>query len=185
MTRVIAGTARGRRLAVPPGAGTRPTSDRVREAMFSALTAALGGFAGMRVLDLYAGTGALGLEALSRGAEHCLLVESDPRAARIIRANVEQVGLPGAVVLTTTVERVLSQPPERPYDLVLADPPYAVGGAELSSVLAALTGGWLVANAVVVIERDRRSPPPTWPAGMTADRDRQYGDTRLWYGRAD
>lgn len=183
MTRIIAGSARGRRLTVPPGNSTRPTSDRVREALFSALTAELGGFEGIRVLDLYAGSGALGLEALSRGAGHARLIESDPRAVGVIRENVEQLALPGAVVVQATVERELSAPPDTRYDLVLADPPYALDAAELTAVLTALTRGWLAADAVVVIERDRRGPV-AWPDGLIASRERRYGETMLWYGRS-
>lgn len=185
MTRIVAGRAGGRRLAVPPGNRTRPTSDRVREALFSALEATYGGgLDGLRVLDLYAGSGALGLEALSRGAEHCLLVESDPRAAGVIRANIRQLGLPGAAVVAAPVEKVLAGPPDAPYDLVLADPPYAMVGTDLLRVLEALTRGWLTPDAIVVVERDRRSPPVTWPDGIDAGRDRRYGETMLWYGHA-
>ncbi|TDD95605.1 16S rRNA (guanine(966)-N(2))-methyltransferase RsmD [Jiangella asiatica] len=185
MTRIVAGLAGGRRLAVPPGNRTRPTSDRVREALFSALEAGYGGsLRGLRVLDLYAGSGALGLEALSRGAEHCLLVESDPRVAAVIRTNVREVGLPGAVVAAAPVEKVLSEPPDTPYELVMVDPPYAMVGTELFGVLQALTRGWLAPDATVVVERDRRSPPVTWPDGIDAGRDRRYGETMLWYGLA-
>lgn len=188
MTRIVAGAAGGRRLSVPPGNRTRPTSDRVREALFSSLTATFGGgpggLGGLRVLDLYAGSGALGLEALSRGAEHCLLVESDARAAAVIRANVKAVGLPGAVVVASPVERVLTAPPDAPYDVVLADPPYAMIDAELSGVLVSLAAGWLAPDAVVVVERDRRSAPVTWPDDIAPGRERRYGETVLWYGRA-
>ncbi|SDS63729.1 16S rRNA (guanine(966)-N(2))-methyltransferase RsmD [Jiangella sp. DSM 45060] len=185
MTRIVAGAAGGRRLSVPPGNRTRPTSDRVREALFSSLAATFGGgLGGLRVLDLYAGSGALGLEALSRGAEHCLLVESDARAAAVIRANVKAVGLPGAVVVAATAERTLATPPDAPYDIVLADPPYAMVDAELSGVLVSLTAGWLSPDAVVVVERDRRSAPLTWPDDIEPGRERRYGETVLWYGRA-
>ncbi|WP_116948192.1 16S rRNA (guanine(966)-N(2))-methyltransferase RsmD [Jiangella endophytica] len=184
MTRIVAGTAGGRRLSVPPGNRTRPTSDRVREALFASLESALGGLTGLRVLDLYAGSGALGLEALSRGAEHCLMVESDARAAAVIRANVKAVGLPGAVVAASAVERVLATPPDAPYDVVLADPPYAMVDAELSGVLVFLTAGWLAPEALVVVERDRRSAPVTWPDDIVGGRERRYGETVLWYGHA-
>src|SRR6201986_3751625 len=107
MTRVIAGQARGRRLQVPAGRTTRPTGDRVREAMFAAAGSILGSFAGTRVLDLYAGSGAAGLEALSRGAAHALLVESDARAAQLTRANIAAVGLDGAELVRDRVERLL------------------------------------------------------------------------------
>ncbi|PSL05898.1 16S rRNA (guanine966-N2)-methyltransferase [Haloactinopolyspora alba] len=182
MTRIVAGAARGRRLAVPPGHRTRPTSDRVREALFSALSSASGGLDGSRVLDLYAGSGALGLEALSRGAAHVRLVESDARAARVISANVERLGLPGAEVVHAKTERALATPPGRPYDVVLADPPYTLGEPELRTMLTALVNGWLAPGAIVVVERDRRSPRPQWPDGLIGDRERRYGETTLWYG---
>src|SRR6476469_10915414 len=124
VTRIIAGRAGGRRIAVPP-AGTRPTSDRVREALFSALTADPG-LDGAAVLDLCAGSGALGLEALSRGAAHALFVESDRRAAAVLRRNVAGLGLPGCVVRAAPAAAVLAAPADRSYDVVLVDPPYAV-----------------------------------------------------------
>ena len=114
MTRVIAGIAGGRRLAVPGGTTTRPTSDRAREGLFASLLSELGRFDGVRVLDLYAGSGAIGLEALSRGAESVLLVESDARAAAVIKANVKAVDLPGATVAVDRVERLLTRPPAAP-----------------------------------------------------------------------
>src|ERR1700722_11489626 len=122
MTRVIAGVAGGRRLAVPPGDGTRPTSDRAREGLFASVMSEFGGLDGVQVMDLYAGSGALGLEALSRGAASVLLVEADARAAAVIKANAAVVGLPGATVATDRVERLLSRQPdaESGYDLGLA-----------------------------------------------------------------
>lgn len=125
--RIVAGAARGRRLAVP-AAGTRPTSDRVRESVFAALESAYGSLAGLRVLDLYAGSGAFGLEALSRGAAALTLIERDRRAAAVLRRNVEAVGLPGAAVIVRDVTAVLRTRPAQPYDLVLADPPYDTPG---------------------------------------------------------
>lgn len=188
MTRIVAGAARGRRLRVPPGTTTRPTSDRVREALFSSLESLLDGLDGARVLDLYAGSGALGLEALSRGATHVTFIENDARAVRTIKANVAAVGLPGATVVQGPVERVLAtgdgNADERPYDLVMADPPYALGESELGAVLARLTAGWLAAEAVVVVERDRRGEPVRWPDGLNGLRERAYGETVLWYGRS-
>ena len=185
MTRIIAGRAKGRRLRVPRGSGTRPTSDRVREALFSALDAAVGSWAGLRVADLYAGSGALGLEALSRGAEHVMLVESDPRTASVARENVAAVGLPGATVVTRSVSAVVRDTAAgSPYDVVLLDPPYALAGDDVTAVLDALVArGWLADDAVVVVERDRRSPPLRWPAGLRPDRERRYGETVLHYAR--
>jgi 16S rRNA (guanine966-N2)-methyltransferase len=185
MTRIVAGVARGRQLRVPPGRDTRPTSDRVREALFASLTADLGGFGGLAVADLYAGSGAVGLEALSRGARSVLLVESDRRAAGVIRQNIEAVGLPSAHLVTVRVERVAGAPPEDgPYDVVFLDPPYAVTDAALHDVLADLrTHGWLAPDAVVVVERATRGGDFAWPDGFEGDRTRAYGETALWYGR--
>ncbi|MEU4568433.1 16S rRNA (guanine(966)-N(2))-methyltransferase RsmD [Micromonospora sp. NPDC023956] len=185
MTRIVAGTLGGRRIAAPPGAGTRPTSDRVREALFSAVEASLD-LAGARVADLYAGSGAVGLEAVSRGAGHVLLVESDPRAARVVRENIALLrAAPAARLVTGKVSTVLAAGPGGgPYDLVFADPPYAVSGREVSAVLAALVdGGWLARDALVVVERASRSGPVEWVDGVTAERSRRYGETTLWYGR--
>jgi 16S rRNA (guanine966-N2)-methyltransferase len=187
VTRIIGGDAGGRRLAVPAGRATRPTSDRTREGLFATVLAMLGSLAGAAVLDLYAGSGAVGLEALSRGAADVLLIESDAVAARVIRSNIESVGLPGARCVRDRVDRALRRGPgdSRPRALVFADPPYATGDDELARVLAALAGhGWLASDAVVVVERDARSGPPPWPAGFTHDRSRRYGESMLWYGRA-
>ena len=184
MTRVIAGIAGGRRLAVPPGTTTRPTSDRAREGLFASLLSELGSFDGARVLDLYAGSGAIGLEALSRGAERVLLVESDPRAAAVIKANIAAVAIPGATVATDRVERLLTHPPDNAsrYDLVIADPPYALTDESVTRVLALLPGGWLTDRALVVIERATRSGPLDWPPGYLPSKSRRYGEATFWYG---
>jgi 16S rRNA (guanine966-N2)-methyltransferase len=186
MARVIAGEAGGRRLAVPDGRNTRPTSDRAREGLFATIVSLTGSLAGARVLDLYAGSGAVGLEALSRGAEHVLLVESGPRAARVIRDNIEAIGLAGAEVLTDRTERVLAKNPDSgPYDVVFADPPYALAGDEVSAMLNALVKqGWLAPGALVIVERATRSGPVSWPAGLEPDRARRYGEATFWYARA-
>ena len=171
---------------MPPGRSTRPTSDRTREGLFAAVTASRGGLDGARVLDLYAGSGAVGLESLSRGAADVLMVESDPRAARVIRENITALGLPGARLVTDRAERALARGPGgTTRDFVFADPPYAVSNLDLERVLAALvTGGWLAAGALVVVERSARSDPPNWPAGYLGDRCRRYGEAVLWYGHA-
>ena len=187
MARVIAGEAGGRRLAVPDGRGTRPTSDRAREGLFATIVSLTGSLDGARVLDLYAGSGAVGLEALSRGAEHVLLVESGPRAARVIRDNIEAIGLAGAEVLTDRVERVLARGPAatEKYDVVFADPPYALAGDEVSAMLLTLSDhGWLAPGALVIVERATRSGPVSWPAGLRPDRARRYGEATFWYARA-
>ncbi|MEV0536243.1 16S rRNA (guanine(966)-N(2))-methyltransferase RsmD [Kitasatospora sp. NPDC050463] len=186
MTRVIAGAAGGRRLAVPPGRGTRPTSDKAREAMFSTLEALRGTLHGARMLDLFGGSGAVGLEALSRGAEHVLLVEADGQAARVIRENVRTVALPGAVVAASRAEKVIAgPPPETPYDLVFLDPPYVVTDDEVREMLITLlAGGWLAADALVTVERSTRGGEFGWPEGFDVLRSRRYGEGTLWYGRA-
>jgi 16S rRNA (guanine966-N2)-methyltransferase len=187
MTRVIAGTAGGRRLAVPPGTGTRPTSDRAREGLFSTWQSLLGGpLDGERVLDLYAGSGAVGLEALSRGASHTLLVEADTRAAKIVRENVKNLGLPGAEVRAGKAEQVLkTAPPAEPFDLVFLDPPYAVTDNDLREILLTLrTEGWLAEEALVTVERSTRGGEFRWPDGFEALRSRRYGEGTFWYGRA-
>ncbi len=181
----MAGRFGGRRLNAPSGRDTRPTSDRVREALFSALEA-MTELAGARVLDLFAGSGAVGLEALSRGASHVLLVESDAKAVRVIRENIAVLGAAAARVAAGRAGTVLAAgPADGAYDIVFADPPYALSEAELTGVLAALAGhGWLADDAVLVVERSSRSPEPTWVQGVTGERSRRYGETALWYGRA-
>jgi 16S rRNA (guanine966-N2)-methyltransferase len=186
VARVIAGEAGGRRLAVPGGRDTRPTSDRAREGLFATVSSIVGSLAGVRVLDLYAGSGAVGLEALSRGAGHVLLVESSARAVRVIEANIASIGLPGAVVVAERVERVLARGPSEAggrYDIVFADPPYALPGGDVSRMLSALSDrGWLVPGALVIVERATRSGPVRWPEGFLPDRARRYGEATFWYG---
>ncbi|GGQ03271.1 DNA methylase [Streptosporangium pseudovulgare] len=170
---------------MPPGRGTRPTSDRAREGIFSTVGSLLGPLDGARVLDLYAGSGAVGLEALSRGAAHALLVESDARAARTIRANIASLGLPGAELAADRVERVLARGAAEPYDLVFADPPYAVADTEVRAVLEQLRDqGWLAGDALVAVERESRGGALPWPSGYEEERVRRYGEASVWYGRA-
>jgi 16S rRNA (guanine966-N2)-methyltransferase len=187
VARVIAGEAGGRRLAVPDGRETRPTSDRAREGLFATVTSILGPLTGTRVLDLYAGSGAVGLEALSRGASRVLLVESGARASAVIRQNIEALGLPGATLIADRVERVLAhEPPEdERYDVAFADPPYAMADTEISRVLSLLADeGWLARDALVIVERATRSGPVRWPDGFVPDRARKYGEATFWYGLA-
>ncbi len=179
MTRIVGGPHGGRRLRVPPGSATRPTADRTREALFSSLQS-LTELVGARFLDLYAGSGAVGLEALSRGAARATLVESDPRAVAVLRANAAALALPAEVV-PLPVERFLAglPPPGDPlYDVVVLDPPYSV---DVDPVLLRLLP-WVAAGGVVAVERSARTPPPTWPDGLSPERTRRYGDTALWYG---
>lgn len=182
VTRIVAGSLGGRRIAVPPR-GTRPTSERVREAMFSAIEARID-LDGTRVLDCYAGSGALGIEALSRGAGHALFVEADRRAAAVLAGNLTSLGLSGGQVRTASAESVAALAAPAGYDLVLADPPYALPDESLTGVLASLAGnGWLAAGALLVVERPSRSPEPVWPVGVEPITTRRYGDTVVCYGR--
>ncbi|MEO7447692.1 MAG: 16S rRNA (guanine(966)-N(2))-methyltransferase RsmD [Humibacillus sp.] len=183
MTRIISGTAGGRRLRTPVGAATRPTSDRVREALFSRLEHR-GLLDGTRVLDLYAGSGALGLEAASRGAAQVLLVESHRAAVTVIRANIATVGHPGVRVVADTVERALGAgPPDGiPSDLVILDPPYDLPEDALAEVLAVLVDrGWLGPESFVVVERSTRTRQPRWPAGLELSGEKRYGETAVWF----
>jgi 16S rRNA (guanine966-N2)-methyltransferase len=162
-----------------PRSGTRPTTDRVRESLFNVLAARID-FTGVSVLDLYAGSGALGLEALSRGAASAVFVESDHRAADVISQNIGTLGVHRASVRRGAVAAVLTGGTERPVDLVFADPPYGVEAAEIESVLAALTsGGWTVPGTVAVVERAASGPSLSWPTGWHAWPQRRYGDTRI------
>lgn len=180
MPRIIAGTARGRRIATPPGDGTRPTSDRVREALFGRLEH-LDALGDARVLDLYAGSGALALEALSRGAAEALLVEAGRRATEVIRSNIDELGF-DAQVRHAKVEQVLSGPAPHTMHLVLIDPPYAMVDDEITELLSMLVvRGWLEHEAVVLLERSTRSAPPVWPLGLHPLESREYGETALWF----
>lgn len=183
MTRIIGGVAGGRRLRTPPGDRTRPTSDRVREALFSSLESMLGTLRGLAVLDLYAGSGAVGLEAASRGADRVLLVESHPPTARLIRDNARALGL-DVEVRAAHAAAALGGPPPVPFDVVFADPPYDLA-AQLETDLATLAlVGWVAEGGLVVVERSARSVEPSWPPGWEALRSKRYGETVLWYVRA-
>ncbi|MDO9455458.1 16S rRNA (guanine(966)-N(2))-methyltransferase RsmD [Nocardioides sp.] len=184
MTRIIAGQAKGRRLRTPPGEHTRPTTDRVREALFSAVESWCGSLHGLRFLDLYAGSGAVGLEAWSRGAEAVTFVESDKATAALVLGNARDLGFAGADVQASRVVNALAGPPRRPYDIVFSDPPYPLPETDLADDLRRLADGWLAPDALVVLERSRRSPEPTWPAGIEGERSKRYGETTLWYGHA-
>ena len=162
-----------------PPKGTRPTSERVREALFGALEAVFD-FDGIHLLDLYAGSGALGFEALSRGASGVTFIESDRRAVEVLRGNVAALGLTGARVVAGPVESVVAAEPDRVYDIVLADPPYALANDALGAVLADLVAkGWLAQDGLVVLERAARDGEPDWPDGLRPTRSRRYGDTEL------
>ncbi|MDP1876507.1 MAG: 16S rRNA (guanine(966)-N(2))-methyltransferase RsmD [Actinomycetota bacterium] len=186
--RIVAGAARGRRLAVPPS-GTRPTSDRVREAMFSTLESGMAAegvaWADVDVLDLFAGSGALGLEALSRGARSAVLVESSRAAASVANANTRAVGLPGATVIVRDALRLATaSPPPVRASLCLADPPYDWAADDVAALLDGLAQArWLAAGATSVVERPAKDLVSPLPAAWTPVRRRSYGDTALWYGR--
>jgi 16S rRNA (guanine966-N2)-methyltransferase len=187
MTRIIAGRAGGRRLVTPRGSATRPTSDRVREAVFSRLEH-LDVLDGATVVDLFAGSGALGLEAASRGARRVLLVDHHRGAVSAIRANAAVLSAAGVSAVVEVhadgVERVLTGPaPSGGVDLGFVDPPYDLGEAELGTVLARLVT-WLAPEAVVVVERSSRSPEPLWPSQLCRTDDRRYGETRVWFAVA-
>lgn len=187
MTRIVAGIAGGRRIAVPRDFTGRPTSERAREGLFATLYTLCGALDGARFADLYAGTGAVGLEALSRGAAHALLVEADRRAAQALARNARALGLDAAAsVVTAKVERLAAAPPAGgPYDVVFLDPPYDVPAAELAGTLSAMSAnGWFGPGAVVVVERSSRDDPFPWPEPVTPDRSRRYGDATFWYGHA-
>jgi 16S rRNA (guanine966-N2)-methyltransferase len=185
VTRIISGAFGGRRIDVPAGQVTRPTSDRVREALFGRLDHQ-DVLAGARILDLYAGSGALGLEALSRGARAATFIESDRAVLDVLRRNIAALAPgPDVLVRAEPVERALLRGADAPYDLVLADPPYALEEDDVADVLALLPlHGWLASEAVVVVERDARSPEPRWPAELASVDERRYGETRVWWARA-
>ena len=187
MTRIIAGSARGRRLAVPP-AGTRPTSDRVREAVFSSIESDLlargVGWSQVVVLDLFAGTGAFGLEALSRGASGAAMVEKSRSAARVLEANLAAVGCPGGNVLVRDARQLASAPPMVEASLCFADPPYEWSARDLKDVLTLFAEtGWIRSGALVIAERPGKDAESPLPDAAIDVRRRPYGDTALWYGR--
>jgi 16S rRNA (guanine966-N2)-methyltransferase len=170
-------------LAVPPR-GTRPTAERAREALFNTLATELD-LVRSRFLDLFAGTGAVGLEALSRGAEQAVFVESDRRAAGVLGDNVALLGLPGAQVHRCTAETYLAAVgADEPFDVVFADPPYALEQAAVTRLVRAIADErWLRVGGVVVVERSWRDPGPEWPSEIKAIKQRRYGEGSLWYGR--
>jgi 16S rRNA (guanine966-N2)-methyltransferase len=182
--RIVAGVAKGRRLAAP-AKGTRPTSDQAREAMFNTLAATLR-LQGARVLDLFAGTGAVGLEALSRGAAEAVFVEKNRAAVAVLRRNIDTVGLPGATVVPRPVTPFLANGTEHAFHLVFMDPPYALAASDLHGTLAQLgRHGWLAPDAFLVVERSAHGTPAAYAADwLTSVAEKRYGDSVLWYGRA-
>ncbi len=192
MSRIIAGRYGGRRITMPSGRGTRPTTDRVREALFSAIAAWAGtahrdagtALTGLGFLDLYAGSGAVGLEAASRGADPVLLVEADRRTALVTRGNVHALAA-AAEVTVAPVERTVSEPRATGFDVVFVDPPYELDGPAVTAVVEAVVGqGWLAPDGLVVVERSVRTPELAWPAALADGWSKRYGETVLHYRTA-
>ena len=172
--RIIAGQLRGRKLQAPAGLETRPTADRVRETLFSMLASRLGSFEGLRVADLFAGSGALGFEAISRGAVDATFVERDPKAAAAVRANAERLGVGDRV--RVLAGSALTLPPSEPFDLILADPPYAAGSGT-AVVRAVSEASWLAPAGWMAVETERGDAVDA--ADLSLEVERDVGRTRL------
>lgn len=191
MTRIIAGAAKGRRLTTPKSGLTRPTTDRTREALFSALTSwfdsadaeAHRQLEGVAVLDLYAGSGAVGLEAASRGAGPVLLVEHDRPTARLIQTNAKSTGL--SVEVRAAKAEVVAAEPGDAFDFIFLDPPYGASTDIVDALLMSLAEGRLAPRGLVVVERASRDRAPAWPAAYTEVWDRRYGETTLHFGAVE
>lgn len=182
--RIVGGSLRGRAIASPEHAGLRPTSDRVRESLFNILAHGVEGFdiVGARVIDLFSGTGALGLEALSRGAGYCLFVEQEPDARALIRRNVEAFGLTGITKIWRRDATSLGPAGNiAPFQLALLDPPYEKGLAD-TALASLMDGGWLVSRAVAVVE-ERKGVTVALPQGVAEIDRRAYGDTEIVIAR--
>ena len=186
---MIAGRFRGQRLASPPGDRTRPTSDRVREAVFSSLVSWCGtghaagdeALSGIAFLDLYGGSGGVAIEAASRGAAPVRLVERDARVAAVARRNADHVGA-SVQVTTSSVAALLAGTAENPYDIIWLDPPYALPEDELLAAVEAILGrGWLAEDGLLVIERSSRTPDPVLPVALADVWGRRYGETTIHY----
>jgi 16S rRNA (guanine966-N2)-methyltransferase len=178
--RIVAGRFKGKTIEAPKGLGTRPTSDRVREALFNVLAhgAPAIDFEGLRVLDLFAGSGALGLEALSRGARYCLFIEDDSGARAAIRRNVEALGLTGVTkIWRRDATKLGPAGTVSPSDLIFCDPPYGKG-LGIGALTAAIEGGWVAGGAVAVLE-ERAGTAPAWPEPFSEIDRRRYGDTEI------
>lgn len=190
MTRIVSGSRGGRRLAMPPGDQTRPTSSKVREALFSSLASWTGGSAGpadvalkgWAFADLFAGSGAVGLEAASRGAGPVLLVDSSRRALRTIDQNVASIDV-AVEVRRDAVEDVARRQPPYPYDIVFLDPPYELANTAVEAILRdLLANGWLTAEGLIILERSGREPAPRWPDALGDTWEKKYGETVLYFG---
>lgn len=191
MPRIIAGRAGGRSLRTPAGDQTRPTSDRVREALFSTIASWLGSsdeavdeqLADIAFLDLFAGSGAVGLEAASRGAAQVVLVDDDRHAADSIAKNIRETKLP-AKAIKSSVQHFLAGPPTR-FDIIWADPPYRFPSDALDELLTQLAANWLGPNGLLVVERAKRDTPPLWPQAASDSWERRYGETVLYFAQFD
>lgn len=181
--RIVAGELKGRTFVAPAGQDTRPTTDRVREAVFSTLFSELGGWAGVRVLDLYAGSGAFGFEALSRGAMRAVGVDDGKAAVRAITANAASLGVGERYTLVRgSVETSLGAiGAAGPFDLVYLDPPYSVEPTQVESVLGSLVGVGALADGAVIGYEHQRKTKPLWPAGFQQFRTKEYGYTAVSY----
>ncbi|CAB4546784.1 MAG: 16S rRNA (guanine(966)-N(2))-methyltransferase RsmD [Actinobacteria bacterium] len=185
--RIIAGSAKGRTLTQPAGV-TRPTSDRTREGIFSALESEIGTCVGITFLDLFGGTGAVGLEALSRGASEVIVVEKDVKAANVCRENYELISRSTSgnfSVLRMSVDNYLDLEASKlpSCDVVYLDPPYEVTNEIIEKILGKICDrGLLHADAVVIVERSSRTKPFTWPAGLKALKERKYGEGAVYFG---
>ena len=183
VTRIVGGVASGRRLTVPRGDATRPTSEVVREALFNALESR-NAVRGAKILDLFAGSGALGIEAASRGAADVVLVDSSRQAAAAARSNAAELKQLRIAVVLSSVERFLAGRPPFSADIVLMDPPYSMNEDAVAGVLAQLAGAaWVAPSGLVVVERSTRSPEPRWPDGLQRSSVRRYGETAVWTTR--
>lgn len=187
--RIIAGTAKGRKLISPEGTSARPTSDRAREALFSSLESEFGELHGIRFLDLFAGSGAVTAEAMSRGARSCTVVESDRTALEIARKNVEMVRSTfpesEAVYIEGDVESFVMRP-SNPFDVIFLDPPYSFPDSDLTEIVSSLRrSGFIAPSTLVIVERASRSKAFSWPATMRAVKERRYGNAAIYYGEAD
>jgi 16S rRNA (guanine966-N2)-methyltransferase len=190
MSRIIAGSAGGRRISMPSGPGTRPTTDRVREAVFSAVTAwaetsaaaPQDALAGLAFCDLYAGSGAVGLEAASRGAAPVLLVERDRRAVQHIRRTATELAL-SVTTQIADVPSLVRHPAPADFDIVFVDPPYDQPTETVDNQLRDLIdNGWVSRPGLIILERSRRSAPPNWPISATRTWARAYGETTVYFG---
>lgn len=192
-SRLIAGSAGGRRISLPPGASTRPTTDRVREAIVTAVAAWAGSsarapedaLAGLAFCDLYAGSGAVGLEAASRGASPVMLVEHERRTTQHIRRNAQDLGLEVTIQVSDVASLLRHRAPVG-FDIVVADPPYELAATKVEAQLADLVDhGWVRQPGLVILERSRRSAPPRWPVLLTETWVRAYGETAVYFGSLD